>query len=994
MQQPKTRLVRDSETGEPFMGFGKGTVETFLKAYYPIAENTIRVASGFFTLKGYKLGRSYLADSQKVQFRILVGSGEGGNTQLAIREEISRELKNGEGPYAEIVRDIIRRIERKEFIIYNAREVKYLYHCKFYVCDEKILVHGSGNYTGYGLIDQHEQAEANRNYSSIKNSIDWFEEASESAEDMTEPLLKILREWLKLVSPFDVYLKFLACLNIFFDRENRPGLLLPVFYQKGVIASAIEQIKEYRASIVIAATGLGKTIIGAELAFLLMCQKIISRVILVAPLAVHEEWKKHLKDRALPVDLVSIDLLFSKSSPHSRHKVNQLDGFLQEATSQTLVIIDEVHTYRNQLLEHWKKHIKKRKGARGSVVANRLRPVVNEQGANLLLLTATPFGTNPSNMESLQMFLPDIELSGEDYLTSWRHKKINTLAQFTALPVVTSIGLRQVLGMARERGDVFDGRVFVQFAAQRKYMPETVHLRKVTYKLPLVEELSNAFETGFFSQIKPSMTDGYIDKNGDFGTQPVNYTEGQFIAAWLGSSATLIRCLNKNLYSLSRRDKQKQIEQIELFSDEVPAVSRSQRQMPTEQERKTHGYKAAMKIDWKLRNQKLSPILEKLEHLSEEDKMLKLLELLETHVLNQEEKVIVFTEHHSTAVILAESLRRLEWLRGKVGCTVSRQGKNGYALDSLGKRNEILDNFSPNSRKAKALELLSVLVCTDANGVGVNLQDANVVVNYDPADSADVLFQRAGRILRFTENAHRKIYLYTFKPELDSSFSPKSCKRIADVFDKMVKRHGYSKRTFGLSILPEEDQDTIHLNDIGDETRFMGSFDVGGGKSSETDLYRHAAVFDQYRNKELVKNGSYGSKLYKGKQHKIVTLFRHNGLKCIVLYNLVSKKIEYEGIAELLTSIDVLNIIACHPATQNAPVEFEAVEKAAHLSIRKWREMVRFIGTVNLLNLARLCMNQKNVGSTTRPSRRRCSEWSTAASLSATQPRPWGFLKT
>lgn len=37
-----------------------------------------------------------------------------------------------------------------------------------------------------------------------------------------------------------------------------------------------------------------------------------------------------------------------------------------------------------------------------------------------------------------------------------------------------------------------------------------------------------------------------------------------------------------------------------------------------------------------------------------------------------------------------------------------------------------------------------------------------------------------------------------------------------------------------------------------------------------------------------------------------------------------------------------------------------------------WAEMVRFFGTVNLLNLARLCMNLKNTGSTMRPSKQRC----------------------
>jgi hypothetical protein len=113
MNQPKSRLITNPETGEPLWGVGAGTVETFLKAYYPEADELIRIASAYFTAEGYNLGRSYLPPDSTVKFRILVGRNEGDRPQLAILNEVEKELKSRKGIYAPIVRDLVHRIENK-----------------------------------------------------------------------------------------------------------------------------------------------------------------------------------------------------------------------------------------------------------------------------------------------------------------------------------------------------------------------------------------------------------------------------------------------------------------------------------------------------------------------------------------------------------------------------------------------------------------------------------------------------------------------------------------------------------------------------------------------------------------------------------------------------------------------------------------------------------------------------------------------------------------
>ncbi len=61
--------------GQLISGVGSGVGLEFIKTYFPEAQNVIRVASAYFTLRGYKLGREYVAP--EVQFHILVGKEEG-----------------------------------------------------------------------------------------------------------------------------------------------------------------------------------------------------------------------------------------------------------------------------------------------------------------------------------------------------------------------------------------------------------------------------------------------------------------------------------------------------------------------------------------------------------------------------------------------------------------------------------------------------------------------------------------------------------------------------------------------------------------------------------------------------------------------------------------------------------------------------------------------------------------------------------------------------
>lgn len=440
-----------------------------------------------------------------------------------------------------------------------------------------------------------------------------------------------------------------------------------------------------------------------------------------------------------------------------------------------------------------------------------------------------------------------------------------------------------------------------------------------------------------FSQEKPSYPDSYIEEKDGYGTRVVDTTDGQFITAWLGSPLAVADCITKNLFTLSLEDKQAQVSPTPLFPNYRPSTNgHSEATFPIKEDQDKLGYKLDMKVGWHQRFERLDSLKKKLTQMARDDKANKLLDLLKVHVVEGGDKVILFVERHATVIYVDNFLRQYGGDKLKVGCMV-HVGEAGYSLKEQGPRNELLDQFSPNSRdvEPKPIHPLNVLICTDANGIGVNLQDANVVVNYDPADSADILFQRAGRIIRFTDNPHRKIYLYTFKPTIDHPLPSKACRKIEAVYDNMQKHHNRSKKTFGLSILPESDETIIDLNNPDQEAEFIGSFHLAADSSLEDPLFHHTAIYDQHRELiSTIRDGFYSSMVYKEKEPRVVVLLKEGTKKPdILLYNLATNAFEPTE-----NPVAVLKFVACKPTQDNAPVSLGKVERVTQRAVDLWRK--------------------------------------------------------
>jgi hypothetical protein len=98
-----------------------------------------------------------------------------------------------------------------------------------------------------------------------------------------------------------------------------------------------------------------------------------------------------------------------------------------------------------------------------------------DAGAKILLLTATPYGTNPQNISSLLRLLPATSPHGLGVPVRWEASGID---EFVKLPITTILGFPHVLGLARQRGDVdHNHRTFIVYGGERRYLPRLLKLR-------------------------------------------------------------------------------------------------------------------------------------------------------------------------------------------------------------------------------------------------------------------------------------------------------------------------------------------------------------------------------------------------------------------------------------------------------------------------------------------------------------------------------------
>jgi superfamily II DNA or RNA helicase len=909
------KLNFDSQ-GELLSGVGPGIGIKFIQTYFPKAQNTIRIASVYFTLQGYNVGNSNV--NENVSFKILVGKEDGKNVQEAVLKDVADELKTSKIELSAIIENFIEKIKNGKILIRDARAIKTPFHCKFYICDDELMWHGSANYSINGLKTNSEQVSVIFDLTQITSFSEWFDEVASISKDLLEELLLLLESWLNLHNPFDVYLKALLLLSDKISSNSKKSY--PTYFQQGIILNALRQSEEYGGSLIVVATGLGKTIIGAEIAYKLQASEKSNMTVLFAPINVHKEWKKEFRERNINHVIFNIQLLFKKPSENVTHKIYDLDEEFSQMNEQTVIIIDEVHFFKNQEIKvHLEDDFE-------SEVYKRILPIV-KGGAKIFLLTATPFATHYQNLNSLLKFLPHNSTKAMLPDSPW---EVSNTVEFVESPVVNILGLPHVIKMSKDRDDVDEnGKVFIDFAGKRKYLPDVIELMSIRYELFLHEQIKDISK--YFTQ-KDKGEHNYLSDQDSIEVSKsfIDSLYSEFLTGWLSSPDALEVVINKNLQTpdVIENGDINDNSQISMFQDK--SISSNSTSSINDEKYKIH-----LKYSQELRIKKLSPILELIrsQNLLKDDKLRKLKEIIdERHILGKS-KVIIFINRNATFKYIKDSLNT--WYGNDV-LVDSTIGTN-YTLKNAKERTNILRRFSPESHKEPNIKKeFDILICTDADNVGVNLQDADTLINYDVPKTADSLFQRAGRIFRMTDKPGRRIYFYTLVPNLiDKPAHLKIHSDIKKRFERLANRHGKTQTILGTIILSNEDRKEIFLSgeeflkEIVDE-KVLKSI---GGEYTET-LISQTTLLE--KNKDFIKtlpDFVHSTMNYSSDEVRVFLVIKFNGKYISILYNSSLETIEEK------IEIEKLKYISCNKNTEKALIKASEVEHESLKALQKWCEI-------------------------------------------------------
>jgi len=865
--------------------FDKNKALEYISRYFQAGKKEIRIASGFFTIRGWGLLRRY---TKSKHVYLLVGLDDPGEERArkALINEILRDLRTGVDRERRIaVLDLVQKMQAGSFHLVDARATEH--HAKLYIVDHKVAIIASSNLTGRGLIEQIEAGNIitkRREVVALANEFDlYFAEA----KDITQELLEALHRWLNFVRPWDIYLKtMLALEDIKPIKSNYKKQ--PVSYQVDMIAQTLHQISDYGGSMLVASTGLGKTVVAVHVALHLRDDDQIDNVMVIGPKAVRNIWKREMRDAGIPCEYFIRQALDQESSKRdsSLELFDEIKSNIHE--QRWLLIIDESHYFRNRKKQDLF-NLKKNPTERRAFL--RLRELFQKSNLKVLLLTGSPYARDIDNINNQLFLLPHTAESRAlfaEYVDDARSWYINDTDDFIQLPVASQLTTPHV---AKYYGQLEGQETYITFGSDKKYIPKVV-LYSIDFLLPLETELITA------------IIDGYFDLK---SRNPMfrELIRRVVRVAWASSPLALRGVLESVVDTPGGKNG------YELGKLEFAATHQSRREILTPIIKKLLAYDFGSDI--KLRA--LSIILQELQQRSE--------------------KAIIFCERRATVVYLVQALTELMPSLGVVATIEQRETDDKYQMKETKEIEKLIKQFAPLANDAEEIyeSNYDVFISTDAHGVGVNMQDASVVINYDIDWTPIGPVQRAGRILRFW-HCPRTVEVYTFVPTLMQETNLKyDLVNIRRRWENLIARHGESRKLIDLPVLTAANTQEINMLDMASQVTIkFGQLDLDALAALDiSPYYQHTAKLQLNRDyAKTIPSDIISAKITQEPSPSIYVLLNHNDKYHPLIYNPQNQQCREPSIVKLL------DLIACTEDTEIAAVEYDRVEELSDACIKAW----------------------------------------------------------
>jgi superfamily II DNA or RNA helicase len=271
-----------------------------------------------------------------------------------------------------LVKNLVQTIESKrlEVKVYT----KGVLHAKAYIFDygdifdgkgkkldrseQGIEIVGSSNLTLSGLNNNTELnvvIHGNDNHQQLTN---WFDELWDVAEDFDAVLMQEMKQsWvMNIATPYDVYMKTLyhlvrdrlelAPVDIIIDPNDISKQLAD--FQTRAVENALKNIENYGGAFVSDVVGLGKSYIGAAIVKR-MEQKERARTLIICPPPLMEMWERYNEKYQLNARVLSMGMLKSDNEHGFRTLLED-----EKYKHRDFVLVDESHHLRNYGTQRYK----------------------------------------------------------------------------------------------------------------------------------------------------------------------------------------------------------------------------------------------------------------------------------------------------------------------------------------------------------------------------------------------------------------------------------------------------------------------------------------------------------------------------------------------------------------------------------------------------------------------------------------------------------------
>ena len=674
-------------------------------------------------------------------------------------------------------------------------------HAKIYIFREKVyhphgygsVITGSSNLTEAGLEKNFEFNVELRYDDDIQFATETFERLwAESVEIDISHIEKIKTEsYLNTdFTPYEVYLKFLLEYfgkSIDFDPNSVSDLpkgYKKLSYQIDAVNDGYSKMMKHNGFFLSDVVGLGKTIVSA-----LIAKKFFfangfpmhrSHTLIIVPPALKEGWERTMTEFKLDN--------YKIITNGSLHK-------LKNPSLYDLVIVDEAHKFRSDTASMYNELQKlcktKTLHADGSL-----------HDKKVILVSATPLNNKPEDIANLVYLFQDSKDSTleEGNLQRFFREQIDKYRKAKDLKDIELISKEvkaiyekirvkvvEPLTVRRTRTDLMENEAYRKdLEKQNVHFPDVKAPHKIYYQLDTeLEELYDKtirylngkehdtlkyYRYQAIKYLLPPKKDKYqkadlisIQLAGIMKTLLVKRIDSSFYAfkqslkRYYQANKVMLDMFEKGVIYIAPNLKVNELLSEGREDELIQQIEEAQYTDPTIEVCTPEDFETIFIDGLKQDGQILKELVESWDKVTYDPKLdIFINEYMKGKLfdksINQEGKLVIFSESKETTKYLSDALRANGFNRV---LTVQSDNRNDKmpALEA---------NFDANYKGEKKNDY-NIVISTEVLAEGVNLHRANVIVNYDTPWNSTRLMQRIGRVNRIGSTA-KEVHIFNFFP--------------------------------------------------------------------------------------------------------------------------------------------------------------------------------------------------------------------------------------